>query len=503
MSAAVTAETPVIEEKWEIEKLLKCHEYTCPHCENVTKFHPNYLKNQAVGCIKCENIKDVCMKMLKCRNYELVSIEKKPGKDNDYVITFKCPLSHIYKQTWKVFRKGRGCFKCNRKTRKTVKIENAVKEECNCKELKKGKQTRGGYICEHYNFAIICPEPFKSWCFDLNKDIDPYKISPASHKKAFFKCERYNQTYPQGLYSIYAGRGCPFCFGKAVCVENSLYTTHPEIAKKWHPDNETKPWEFLSGSGKKVWWKCENKECENKYEATIRSQAKDKQSCPKCAPGYAQRTGGHAHFIKVAREIHKDKYEYPEQMINMITPININCPVISPITGAVHGLFSQIPANHREGNGCPKCAKERNDSIGVTKIKEILTKWGFHIDIHYFNEHKIPGLIYKKLLRLDFYIKENICQNLYPIAIEFDHEQHFKHPKAGWCNSIITRKRDLHKDLFCIKNKISVIRIPHTHTITEIYLAKLINRCQSDKLCYFSYRHYEREILKKIDLTGI
>lgn len=57
-------------------------------------------------------------------------------------------------------------------------------------------------------------------------------------------------------------------------------------------------------------------------------------------------------FIAKARIKHNNKYEYSNaKYINSHTPIIIICPI--------HGSFLQIPNNHLQGQGCPKCAKEK------------------------------------------------------------------------------------------------------------------------------------------------
>lgn len=53
-------------------------------------------------------------------------------------------------------------------------------------------------------------------------------------------------------------------------------------------------------------------------------------------------------FIKRAKEIHGDKYDYSKvQYINNWTKVTIICPV--------HGEFEQIPANHLQCKGCNNC----------------------------------------------------------------------------------------------------------------------------------------------------
>ena len=53
-------------------------------------------------------------------------------------------------------------------------------------------------------------------------------------------------------------------------------------------------------------------------------------------------------FIKRAREVHGDKYDYFKvKYVNSQTKIEIICPE--------HGKFYQTPNNHLKGKGCPKC----------------------------------------------------------------------------------------------------------------------------------------------------
>lgn len=56
-------------------------------------------------------------------------------------------------------------------------------------------------------------------------------------------------------------------------------------------------------------------------------------------------------FIKRAREVHGDKYDYSKtKYIKAIEKVTITCPQ--------HGDFQQTPNSHLNGNGCPKCKNE-------------------------------------------------------------------------------------------------------------------------------------------------
>ena len=53
-------------------------------------------------------------------------------------------------------------------------------------------------------------------------------------------------------------------------------------------------------------------------------------------------------FIKRAREVHGDKYDYSKvEYVNNQIPVEIVCPI--------HGTFIQRPSNHLRGNRCPQC----------------------------------------------------------------------------------------------------------------------------------------------------
>ena len=69
--------------------------------------------------------------------------------------------------------------------------------------------------------------------------------------------------------------------------------------------------------------------------------------CPKCSGKYSPTT---EEFIKRAREVHGDKYDYSKaDYKNRNTKITIICPE--------HGEFEQRPADHLRGQGCPNCHK--------------------------------------------------------------------------------------------------------------------------------------------------
>ena len=71
------------------------------------------------------------------------------------------------------------------------------------------------------------------------------------------------------------------------------------------------------------------------------------QNCPFCT-GNKMTT---EYFIKKAKEIHNDKYDYSETVfMKSDEKINIICPT--------HGKFEQLPTSHLQGFGCSKCSNK-------------------------------------------------------------------------------------------------------------------------------------------------
>ena len=71
-------------------------------------------------------------------------------------------------------------------------------------------------------------------------------------------------------------------------------------------------------------------------------------------------------FIKKAREVHGDKYDYSKvEYVNSTTKVCIICPK--------HGEFTQSPKKHIAGQGCEKCFREslaKRYSMGRDKFIE-------------------------------------------------------------------------------------------------------------------------------------
>lgn len=131
--------------------------------------------------------------------------------------------------------------------------------------------------------------------------------------------------------------------------------------------------------------------------------------CPCCGRRASNeaKTATFEHFLRRAREVHGDKYEYIESSFTkMSESVEIICPK--------HGKFTQRAQSHVEGRGCPTCRESKLEKT----VSEYLEKEGYE-----FEEQKtFDWLVNSKTdrnLHLDFYLPNK------KLAIECQGSQHF------------------------------------------------------------------------------
>ena len=121
-------------------------------------------------------------------------------------------------------------------------------------------------------------------CVELHpkNGLNPNQISCKLNKKIWWVCSKNpNHEWESTVWErTQRGRGCPFCAGKKVCIDDSLARIYPQISQEWHPDNELKPTEVLPGSHKKFNWLCPNG---HKYTTAVYNRTLANQNCPYCS----------------------------------------------------------------------------------------------------------------------------------------------------------------------------------------------------------------------------
>ena len=139
----------------------------------------------------------------------------------------------------------------------------------------------GKVVTERNNLAVTHPHFIKEWHTTKN-ELTPKQVTFGSHKKVWWKCSKCSYEWMASINKRSSGRGCPACANRVVTEWNNLKATHPDLAEEWHmTKNKLTPQKVVSGSNKKVWWKCSKCSCE--WQSIIVSRTKGNK-CPKCAP---------------------------------------------------------------------------------------------------------------------------------------------------------------------------------------------------------------------------
>ena len=348
------------------------------------------------------------------------------------------------------------------------------------------------------------PNLASEWSPD--NSLSPYDVTPGSNILVKWICLKHDNkpfTFESKIDQRTRGTGCPRCGRMFDCK----ITKHPRfvaVSQAIHSSKYQYP-ETYKGNLIPIAIYCPMiNEVSGEIHGIFQQAPKLHKrghGCPKCTKWFAQLEGGHEEFVRVANIVHNNKYQYPERYVKALEKIGIYCPVIStdPTNPVVHGIFRQMPSNHKGGHGCPKCKNERTESKGVKILQSVLNSLGYIIGPNCISEHFFPDLRYIRLLKVDRYLP---VENL---VIEYDGLQHFR-VKTTWYNEeefAILRIRDLLKDAYCIKNKINLLRIPYKTTPNLELITNAIKICRTGKQLYASYADYRDEMAKLYDLTGI
>lgn len=145
-------------------------------------------------------------------------------------------------------------------------------------------------------------------------------------------------------------------------------------------------------------------------------------------------------FIKKAKQVHGDKYDYSK--VEYINSQTKVC-IICP----KHGEFWQAPGEHLYGYGCKHCKESHLES----EIRFLLTKNNIKF------KYDVRNISWLKPLTYDFYLPD------YNIAIECQGEQHFMPVKYfGGENAFNKRKElDALKYKLSINNNVKILYYSH------------------------------------------
>ena len=215
-------------------------------------------RTYGIGCPCCSNQKTVLSNCLATLNSALAK-EWHPTKNGNLT-----PFDFTPKSGKKVWWK---CDKANDHEWLSTIANRSYHKGCPICEGKK--------VVSSNCLAILNPGLAEEWHPTKNGTLTPYNFTVQSHKQVWWKCNKADDhEWKASIGNRSRGSDCPYCSNKKVTLSNCLQTTHPNLAKEWHPTKNQKlnPNDVTYGSTKKVWWKCDKAD-DHEWEATINSRS--------------------------------------------------------------------------------------------------------------------------------------------------------------------------------------------------------------------------------------
>lgn len=203
------------------------------------------------------------------------------------------------------------------------------------------------HCTEHQMDTLI-----SQWHFEKNLPITPDSIPYGSNQKVWWICEK-GHTWQAAVTARVHGNDCPYCSGRlAISGENDLATTHPALARQWHPtkNGALTPSMVKAGGNQKVWW---IDELGHEWQALIRARSAG-NGCPYCTnrialKGFNDLATTHPQF---AAQMHPTKN-------GDLTPEKITAghqKMLWWLCDKGHEWHTTISSRIRHDAGCPVCA---------------------------------------------------------------------------------------------------------------------------------------------------
>lgn len=232
---------------------------------------------------------------------------------------------------------------------------------------------------------------------------DKYDYSKVEYqgadKKVLIICPEHGEFWQTPSHHLNRGDGCPVCRRiKAAKSKTRSTETFIRLAKELHGNKYDYSKTIYTKGHNPVTIICpEHGEFQQVAKDHLRS------GCPICGREKSDISRRHTRefFIEKAKKIHGDKYDYSKvEYVTNRTPVCIVC--------SKHGPYWQVPHEHLDGCGCPKCSD--------SSLERELRNYFDNQSIIYEYQKRFPWLGKQSL---DFYFPE------YNTAVECQGAQHY------------------------------------------------------------------------------
>jgi hypothetical protein len=237
---------------------------------------------------------------------------------------------------------------------------------------------------EKGNIVELFPEIAKEWNYEKNRHIAPYQFGVNSNQAVWWKCKNGHEWkagiasrcgYPLDGIPTRKQTGCEKCLGKIATPENNLTITRPELVKEWDYEKNYPlvPEDFVTFSGKKVWWKCKDYS-DHSWEAEIANRSGRGDGCNICA-------GKQVHVSNSLQTLFPEiaKLWHPTKNGNL-TPSDVVCKSHHKAWWQCdkghewQAAISNITRPRQEKLKCVKCIKERTEEKIAKRKEDIIAK---------------------------------------------------------------------------------------------------------------------------------
>ena len=170
-------------------------------------------------------------------------------------------------------------WKCEKGHSWKAPVASRVHQKAGC-PICGGKMVQKGFN----DLASFYPALAKEWDAEKNGALSPEAVTPASNRKAWWKCPL-GHSYSAVISSrALRGSDCPYCTGSKVLAGfNDLAAKAPDVAAQWHPtlNGNLTPEMVTPGSHRRVWWQCP---LGHTWKAFVYSRTGAQRcGCPVCA----------------------------------------------------------------------------------------------------------------------------------------------------------------------------------------------------------------------------
>ena len=340
--------------------------------------------------------------------YPDIAREVHPNRNNDIKTNELAYGSH--KKIWWLG------YNCKHEWVSTVHQRTTNKSGC---PICKGKQVLAGYN----DLETLRPDIAAEWHPTLNENLKPSEVTEHSGKKVWWFGTSCGHTWQATIcHRTIDGSGCPICNGKQVLPGfNDLATTHPHIARQWHPtkNGDLQPTDVTYGSNKKFWFKCA---FSHEWEGVILDRMSE-SGCPYCAGRFPTNDNNLLFcFPEIAKEwdfeANKDLTDKYGRNISTPDKVTPKSHVRAHwVCSKGHHWQAIVKSRTQMKSGCPCC----NVSKGEEAVQNVLIS----NNIVYRAQNTFPDRkFFGKALRDDFAL---IKDNKVIATIEYHGQQHYEY----------------------------------------------------------------------------